>query len=374
MPDTGPCAPARTLVAVRAMVPVTQKPPKSPEPTLATPCATSSVFERCRRPVMPSATTAESSDSIEPSSAKLKALGSTATTFGEARPRQRRRGEARRGCRRRRCRSSRRRARAPRRRRAASATTISIRGQCGRQRLQRDQRRDRRRATAPRSAGSASAAPARAPAASRGAAPAPGPASVEAEQRHELAREDDRGDAGGEADRHRVGDELDEGAEPRAGPPRPAARPRASSRGSARRSRAAATVAATSTMKAPGRPADLEPAAAERRDEEAADDRGVEPARRRHARGDGDRHRQRQRHDRHRQPGEQVGAQLRAARSPRRASSRASAGTRPRCPAVWSIMLRLETRRKMLPRILHGPRPGASRPQRRNLPVRPGPR
>ena len=37
MPATGPCAPERTLVAVRAMVPVTQKPPKSDEPTLAAP-------------------------------------------------------------------------------------------------------------------------------------------------------------------------------------------------------------------------------------------------------------------------------------------------------------------------------------------------
>ena len=44
MPATGPCAPARTLVAVRAMVPVTQKPPKRPEATLATPWAISSVL------------------------------------------------------------------------------------------------------------------------------------------------------------------------------------------------------------------------------------------------------------------------------------------------------------------------------------------
>ena len=83
MPATGPWAPARTLVAVRAMVPVTQKPPKRPEATLATPWPTSSVFERWRRPVMPSATTAESSDSIEPRSAKLKAAGSTAWTLAQ---------------------------------------------------------------------------------------------------------------------------------------------------------------------------------------------------------------------------------------------------------------------------------------------------
>ena len=78
MPETGPRAPARTLVAVRAMVPVTQMPPNSAEPMLATPCATSSQFERWRRPVMPSATTADSSDSMAPSSAKATASGSTA--------------------------------------------------------------------------------------------------------------------------------------------------------------------------------------------------------------------------------------------------------------------------------------------------------
>ena len=81
MPETGPRAPARTLVAVRAMVPVTQMPPNSAEPILAKPCATSSQFERCLRPVMPSATTADSSDSIAPSSAKAIASGSTACAF-----------------------------------------------------------------------------------------------------------------------------------------------------------------------------------------------------------------------------------------------------------------------------------------------------
>ena len=64
MPDTGPRAPDRTLVAVRAIVPVTQMPPNRAEAMLATPCATSSQFERWRRPVMLSATTAESRLSI----------------------------------------------------------------------------------------------------------------------------------------------------------------------------------------------------------------------------------------------------------------------------------------------------------------------
>ena len=79
MPATGPRAPARTLVAVRAMVPVTQMPPNRAEAILATPCATSSQLERCRRPVMLSATTAESRLSMLPSSAKESAAGSTST-------------------------------------------------------------------------------------------------------------------------------------------------------------------------------------------------------------------------------------------------------------------------------------------------------
>ena len=78
MPETGLRAPALTFVAVRATVPVTQMPPNSPDAILAIPCPTSSQLERWRRPVMLSATTAESSDSIAPSSANEIALGSTA--------------------------------------------------------------------------------------------------------------------------------------------------------------------------------------------------------------------------------------------------------------------------------------------------------
>ncbi len=78
MPATGPCAPARTFVAVRAMVPVTQMPPKNDDATLATPWATSSQLERCLRPVMPSATTADNKDSMDPSRANESAAGSTA--------------------------------------------------------------------------------------------------------------------------------------------------------------------------------------------------------------------------------------------------------------------------------------------------------
>ena len=66
-----------------------------------------------------------------------------------------------------------------------------------------------------------------------------------------------------------------------------------------------------------GRAADLEAAAAERRDQEAADDGGVEAAIRRHAGRDRDRHRQRQRDDRDGQPGDGVGAEGIERRSPR---------------------------------------------------------
>src|SRR5207237_515687 len=47
------------------------------------------------------------------------------------------------------------------------------------------------------------------------------------------------------------------------------------------------------------RPRDLEARSAEDRHDRAGDDRGVEPVLRRHARGDGERHRQRQRDDGH---------------------------------------------------------------------------
>src|SRR5579862_47961 len=81
MPEIGPRAPARTLVAVRATVPVTHMPPKITETMLATPWAPSSQLERWRRPVMPSATTADNSDSIAPNSAMAKASGRIACSF-----------------------------------------------------------------------------------------------------------------------------------------------------------------------------------------------------------------------------------------------------------------------------------------------------
>ncbi len=79
-PEIGPTARERTFVAVRAMVPVTHSPPNRAEATFATPCATSSTFERCRRPLMLSATTADNNDSIPPRSAMANASGKTCST------------------------------------------------------------------------------------------------------------------------------------------------------------------------------------------------------------------------------------------------------------------------------------------------------
>ena len=73
MPASGLVAPLRMLVAVRAMAPVAAKPPNSGAMMLAAPWPMSSWFESCRAPVMPSATTAVSSDSMAPNKAMAKA-------------------------------------------------------------------------------------------------------------------------------------------------------------------------------------------------------------------------------------------------------------------------------------------------------------
>ena len=181
---------------------------------LATPCATSSQFERCRRPVMLSATTAESRLSIPPSSAKDSAAGRTAAIFsiesvGQLRQRQRLRdaAEARAdGLDRQMQQPGDRPKPAPRR----SDRPASAAGSRRTARMTAD-RQQRRRATADGlTVGSAAAS-----ACSFGTS-GPGLRAGEgqAEQVLELAGEDDDGDAGGEADGHRIGNVLDEGAEP----------------------------------------------------------------------------------------------------------------------------------------------------------------
>lgn len=82
MRDTGDGRPAPlfTLVAARAIAPVAGMPPNRGATILATPWATSSMFERWRPPIMPWATTAESRDSIPPSSAIVKAGAASTVT------------------------------------------------------------------------------------------------------------------------------------------------------------------------------------------------------------------------------------------------------------------------------------------------------
>ena len=71
MPATGVRAPVRTFVAVRAMAPVAGMPPNSGATRLAMPCAISSWLGSWRSPIIVSATRADSSDSIAPSSAMV---------------------------------------------------------------------------------------------------------------------------------------------------------------------------------------------------------------------------------------------------------------------------------------------------------------
>ena len=73
IPAIGVRPPFFTFVAVRAIAPVAGIPPNNGEAILAMPCATSSMLERWRPPIMPSATTADSSDSIAARSAIVKA-------------------------------------------------------------------------------------------------------------------------------------------------------------------------------------------------------------------------------------------------------------------------------------------------------------
>ncbi len=75
MPATGVRPPLVMLVIVRAMAPVTGMPPKNGTVILARPWPISSVLELVREPVIPSATVDDSSDSMAPSIAMVKAEG-----------------------------------------------------------------------------------------------------------------------------------------------------------------------------------------------------------------------------------------------------------------------------------------------------------
>ena len=73
MPATGVFPPLLMFVIVRAMAPVAGIPPKSGVTRFAIPCPISSLFELWRSPITPSATAAESKDSMAPSIAMVRA-------------------------------------------------------------------------------------------------------------------------------------------------------------------------------------------------------------------------------------------------------------------------------------------------------------
>ena len=75
IPASGVRPPVLMFAAVRAIAPVAGMPPKKTDPMFATPCATSSQLDLCLPPIIPSATTALSSDSIPASRAIVVAEG-----------------------------------------------------------------------------------------------------------------------------------------------------------------------------------------------------------------------------------------------------------------------------------------------------------
>ena len=86
IPATGVRPPLFILVIVRATAPVAGNPPKNGATKLAIPNATSSMFELCFLPIIPSATTAESSVSIEPKIASVNAEGNSKPTDSKLKP------------------------------------------------------------------------------------------------------------------------------------------------------------------------------------------------------------------------------------------------------------------------------------------------
>ncbi len=282
------------------------------EPMLAMPCATSSQLERWRRPVMPSATTADSSDSMPPRSAIVRASGSTASNFSNEKAGSAGSGQGAGDAAELASRWWRRDSPPwPAARRARRRRPMAMRkpGQCGRNFLQAEDDRQRCRGDDERRR--------------RHRVP---DAPERLELRHEggrLAAGQASGRAGrviwlekmmtampdGEADRDGMRDVLDVGAEPQeADREQDHARDHAS-RGGTRRSRAARSTAATSTMKAPAGPPiwkRLPPSAEIRKPPTMAVNSprsGVVAA------GLGDGHRQRQGDHRHRDAGDDVGPQ-----------------------------------------------------------------
>src|SRR5690606_25281337 len=135
---------------------------------------------------------------------------------------------------------------------------------------------------------------------------------LEAERVADLPHGDDDGDAGREPHRHRVGDVADEGAE--AGQPHRHEEPPRHERGDGEPvvSELLDDRVDEDDEGARG-PADLDPAPAEGRDEEAGDDGGVEPLLRRDAGGDGEGDGERERDDADDEAGGEVPPELGAA-------------------------------------------------------------
>ena len=85
MPATGVRPPLLILVIVLAMAPVAGIPPKIGVTILAMPRAMSSVLELCLALIIPSATVAESRDSMAPSAAMVMAIGKRFFTASQSR-------------------------------------------------------------------------------------------------------------------------------------------------------------------------------------------------------------------------------------------------------------------------------------------------
>ena len=179
----------------------------------ATPCATSSMFERWRPPIMPSATTAESSDSTAREQRDGERRADERRRVRQRDMGQDRTREARPECRRSGCRSSRPAGERPKR---LTVATISATNGPGTRRPTRGQRlmMARRQETDTDR-----------PRIDAGEMTPVCPPLVDEVGRHgahrqpeeilDLAREDDHGDAAGEADDDGIRDELDRRPEPR---------------------------------------------------------------------------------------------------------------------------------------------------------------
>ena len=213
MPATGPRAPARILVAVRAMVPVTGMPPV---------IAGGDIADALRHQFAVGAM-APSRHAVGDHGGEQRfdraedrdrdRIGQHRADLFDAEGRDRGRPACRTGWRRSASRWSRHSGRSSAVSRVAPATAISSAGQFGRSRRISEDGGDRKHrecdgdrvdgADRPPQALSASA-PCR-PGRSRACSP---------NRSRDLRDQDDDGDAGGEADRHRIGDVLDIGAEP----------------------------------------------------------------------------------------------------------------------------------------------------------------